>query len=370
MNSILHFSPKFIIQSKKVLVIIIVWMFIGFLISLCDHFLLSGGVSLGGSEFYHFSFNLSVNVGAGFTAGLIFGSIMVFYVNERFRDKPYWVNILLIAFLFVVIFVGIVISVQILIVPILTGDSFLSALKDEGLRKIVFDTNHYKNAIIWGSVVALTQFTLQINDKFGQGVLWNIIRGRYQPPRHEDRIFMFVDLQSSTTIAEKLGNEKYHMLLKDYFADITNAIIYNKGEIYQYVGDEIIITWKIVDGIRDNRCLECFFDMRKTIFGLKEKYETKYGLVPDFKAGIHYGKVIAGEIGIIKRDITYSGDVMNTTSRIQEMCNQYQVKILCSDDLLQLLPISSLYNRVRIGEIELKGKESRVALSTLEYRGA
>jgi adenylate cyclase len=54
---------------------------------------------------------------------------------------------------------------------------------------------------------------------------------------------MFVDLLSSTTIAEALGNEKYHNLLHDFYADITNPIIYNKGEIYQYVGDEVIVSW-------------------------------------------------------------------------------------------------------------------------------
>ena len=53
---------------------------------------------------------------------------------------------------------------------------------------------------------------------------------------------MFVDLISSTAIAEALGNKKYHSLLRDFYADMTNPIIYNKGEIYQYVGDEIVIS--------------------------------------------------------------------------------------------------------------------------------
>jgi len=106
--------------------------------------------------------------------------------------------------------------------------------------------------------------------------------------------------------------------------------------------------------------------MRRTIVGLKEKYEAKYGLVPDFKAGLHYGKVIAGEIGIIKRDITFSGDVLNTAARIQGKCNEYRVKILSSDELLQRLSYANAYKRIQIGSIELKGKETKVALSTIE----
>jgi len=179
---------------------------------------------------------------------------------------------------------------------------------------------------------------------------------------------MFVDLVSSTAIAEKLDNIKYHQLLRDFYADITNTIIYNKGEIYQYVGDEIVISWKLKAGIDNNQCLKCYFDMRLAIVALKAKYQSTYGLVPDFKAGLHYGKVIAGEIGIIKRDITFSGDVLNTTSRIQGQCNAYGVKIISSDELLELLAYNNNYLRIPLGDIELKGKLSKVALSTLELR--
>lgn len=181
---------------------------------------------------------------------------------------------------------------------------------------------------------------------------------------------MFVDIISSTVIAEKLGNEKYHMLLKDFYADITDAIVYNKGEIYQYVGDQIIISWKLESGIQNSHCLKCYFDMRQQIVELKEKYLSNYNLVPDFKAGLHYGKVIAGEIGIIKRDITFSGDVLNTTYRIQSKCAEYKVKILSSDELLHMLPDSNKYHPQSIGAVELKGKEGKVALSTLTLQSS
>jgi adenylate cyclase len=134
------------------------------------------------------------------------------------------------------------------------------------------------------------------------------------------------------------------------------------------VGDEVIISWQLKAGLTNSHCLRCYFDMRKAISDLKLKYTEKYGFIPDFKAGLHYGKVIAGEIGIIKREITFSGDVLNTTSRIQNKCNEYKVKILSSDELLQLLPYSYNYMRIPIGNVELKGKESKVALSTLEIR--
>jgi adenylate cyclase len=206
---------------------------------------------------------------------------------------------------------------------------------------------------------------LQFNTKFGEGNMWNLIRGKYQTPREEQRIFMFVDINSSTTLAEKMGDKKYHQLLKNFFADITNPILDNKGEIYQYVGDEVVISWTYKNGITNNRCINCFFEMKKEIQKLSNKYLEEYEIVPGFKAGIHCGNVVAGEIGIIKRDITFSGDVMNTTSRIQGMCKEFGAEIIASDDMLNELKLDGTYTVQFLGSIKLRGKIKDVELSTL-----
>jgi adenylate cyclase len=177
---------------------------------------------------------------------------------------------------------------------------------------------------------------------------------------------MFLDLNSSTTIAEKLGDETYHAFLKDFFADITNPILDNKGEIYQYVGDEVVVAWKYADGIENSQCVRCFFDIKLHIGKMKEKYFNKYGIVPSFKAGIHCGTVVAGEVGIIKRDITYSGNVLNTTSRIQSMCKEFQEEIIASTDLLKELRLTNQYSVQALGSIKLRGKQNEISLSTLK----
>jgi adenylate cyclase len=154
-------------------------------------------------------------------------------------------------------------------------------------------------------------------------------------------------------------------LLKDFFSDITNPIIDNKGEIYQYVGDEVVVAWKYEDGIENGKCINCFFDIKTQINSLKEKYMKLYGVVPAFKAGIHCGKVIAGEVGIIKRDITYSGDVLNTTSRIQSLCKEFNQEIIASADLITELGITSNYQLQTLGAIKLRGKEKEMMLVAL-----
>ena len=176
---------------------------------------------------------------------------------------------------------------------------------------------------------------------------------------------MPLDMRSSTSIAEKIGIEKYFNLLNDLFSDITDTILNNEGEIYQYVGDEIVISWSIKKGIRNANCLRCFTQIQEKLTVLRPIYEKKYKLIPEFKAGLHYGLVMAGEIGVIKKDIIYSGDVLNTTARIQEQCNQYSVDILISKETFDLLSDTDRYKLVPLGSIELRGKERKIDLNTI-----
>jgi adenylate cyclase len=154
--------------------------------------------------------------------------------------------------------------------------------------------------------------------------------------------------------------------LKDFFADITNPILDSGGEIYQYLGDGIIIAWIHHGDERDSKCVDCFFEMKKEIGASAEKYQNKFGVIPQFKAGLHSGGVVVGEIGIIKRDITYSGDVLNTTARIQSMCHELKSEVLISNDLLPAFYSLKNYATTSVGAIRLRGKEKEVVLSSIE----
>ena len=142
---------------------------------------------------------------------------------------------------------------------------------------------------------------------------------------------MFLDMKSSTTIAEQLGHVEYFRLLNKYYADISDAIIQTAGEVYQYAGDEIIVSWDLKNGLANNNCIRCFFLIKKTFKKVSESYIKRFGLTPEFKAGFHYGKVTTGEIGVIKKEIFFTGDVLNTTARIQAKCNEFGTDILISD---------------------------------------
>jgi adenylate cyclase len=330
-----------------------------------DYLVLHTIYSKGPSVEYSFPFALAMNLGSALMGSLLGGTFLIFFVNVRYQDKSYGYTLIAVSISFMLIILFIIAVLGAVTVPLRTGQPLTHPISVQELKIFFTDTSRIKNVVSWSIVVAMTQLVLQINSKFGHGALGDIIRGKYNTPKEEKRIFMFLDLNSSTTIAERLGDEKYHELLKDFFSDITNPILDNNGEIYQYVGDEVIVAWKYEDGLRNSQCVKCFFEIKVYIENMREKYVRRYGLLPSFKAGIHFGKVVAGEVVIIKRDITYSGDVLNTTSRILTLCKKFNAEVLTSADLISELKLSKKYLARPIGSIKLRGKEKEVFLSTL-----
>jgi adenylate cyclase len=196
----------------------------------------------------------------------------------------------------------------------------------------------------------------------GKNVLLNLFFGRFHRPRKQERIIMFLDLISSTTIAEKVGDYKYSAFLKDFFYDLDEIINKTKGAVYQYVGDEVIVLWNIKDGIDNNNCLRCYSEAQKIIRQKKDTYLEQYGVYPQFKVGIHLGEVIVTEVGGLKSEIAYHGDTMNTASRLCATARDYSNGLLISAELLSYLhDIDESYNIESIGLVKFKGKEHDIA---------
>ncbi len=222
---------------------------------------------------------------------------------------------------------------------------------------------------LYGAFISLLiNFLKEVNKKFGPGIMVKLFSGRYYNPRVEDRIFMFIDLKASTTLAEKLGHLRYSRLIQDCFYDVTEVVAKHKAEIYQYVGDEIVLTWELEKGIENDNCFKFFFEFKKKLESFSIYYKEKYGIVPVFKAGMNCGSVTVAEIGELKKEIAYHGDVLNTASRIQDKCNEYEKQLLISGNMYKKMPRTGFFNIQLIGEILLKGKIQPVGIYSVERK--
>jgi adenylate cyclase len=171
---------------------------------------------------------------------------------------------------------------------------------------------------------------------------------------------MFLDLEGSTGHAEQLGHETFCRLIQECFRDLTNSAMLHRVEIYQYVGDEAILTWLPSEGLRDCSCLRVYFDFQKTLEDRHEHYQAQFGVAPRFKAGVNLGFVTVAEIGVLKRDIAYLSDVLNTAARLEALCKQYQADLLITGQVKETLPQANDLEYELVGTLTLRGKSETV----------
>ncbi|GGI23810.1 adenylate/guanylate cyclase domain-containing protein [Pedobacter mendelii] len=313
---------------------------------------------------YNFLRNILTLSISGLIMGLITGVLEIRFFSRWFIRKSFTRKIVLKSIIYLAIVI-IFLTIALLI------NATIVQRNNQTLNLFVpvwtFLTNYSLVGILLyiASIIIITQFYAEFNDSIGPGTLSNFFLGKYHHPIEEERIFMFLDMKSSTTIAQNLGHLRYFEMLKEYFFDLSNAVIDYGGIIYQYAGDEMIVSWKLKDGIKNNNCIECFFAMKSLMAKQSQIYSDTFGIVPEFKAGLHIGKVTAGEIGSLKKEIIFSGDVLNVSARIQALCNQFNVDILISKNLIQELEISDLFNITSIGEHLLKGRNTSMEIFTI-----
>lgn len=294
----------------------------------------------------------------GFPLGLAFGILELFLFpryEKRLREWSFTKILLFKALLYTA-------SIFIVTVAIVFTTGSIEGRKLAELRVYLGSITLWITTAYTLLIYTLLVFFLQINHLLGEGILWKFISGKYHKPREEERIFMFLDMKSSTTIAEQLGHVRFYALLNELFHEISQPILQTKAEIYQYVGDEVVLTWEVEQGLKNSNCLKIFFMFQESLLRNSAKYFKNFGVRPAFKAGLHFGKVVSAQIGDLKREIVYNGDVLNTTARIRSECNTYQRDCLVSGILMNRLQAINGFNWEKIDTVTLRGKETEMEL--------
>jgi len=324
---------------------------------------------------YSFKFKYANEIGPvllisamlGVSYGLFLGLADQFMDRKVFRKKPLGKIILLKTIISFVVLVGVWVLMRLFIFEIFIYPRLSNSYDTSfALNPKSWEYFFYQLMIYYFFMTLVINFINQVNKKYGPGILVPLLLGKYRNPREEERIFMFMDLQSSTAMAENLGHLKYSAFIRDSFMDINSVLSPYNAEIYQYVGDEIVLTWIISDGLKDFSCIRFFFACQRQFHDREKYYNEEYGRLPNFKAGLHMGKVTVVEIGEIKRDIAYHGDTLNTAARIQSVCNDHNKKFLVSEYLLERIGLNQDLEVEPLGMIQLKGKSTRVGIASID----
>lgn len=208
----------------------------------------------------------------------------------------------------------------------------------------------------------LITLAFQVNRVLGPGTLSALLLGRYLRPVREERVFLFLDLTDSTPIAERLGPLRFSDFKNDFFHDVAGPVLATRGQIFQYVGDEVAVSWTMRNGTRHADCLRLFYLVEDAVEARREWYKRRYGIVPRFKAACHGGPVVTAEIGDLKRDIVHSGDTLNTTARIEGQCRPLGRQLLVSETMLDRCTLPGDLHAEEVGTVPLRGKAEHVRL--------
>ena len=227
--------------------------------------------------------------------------------------------------------------------------------------------NAFWSGLIYSAVISVViNLARGITNIIGPRAFLNFIAGRYHSPVEESRFVLFVDIAGSTGLAERLGGIAIHRLLDRTFRLLTLSVVDYRGEVLNYVGDEVIVTWPEKSGAIDCRPLQCFVAMRDELSRASGQFEREFGAAPRIRGSLHFGPVIVGEIGDIKRAIVFNGDVMNTAARLEELSRNVDGGFLASRAAMDRFKSVPPFAVRDLGRLPIRGRADGIDVVGIE----
>lgn len=266
-------------------------------------------------------------------------------------------------------FVGKVLLVNLLTIALIAlafgmkSESFTWFADDrpDKVQQIFLMAQFYKLMLRVVVVTSIAILVVQVEELMGRRMFVGFLLGRYERPVAEERVVLTMDLVGSTALAERMGDLRYFRFINTTYSLMTDAVLRNEADIHKYVGDEVIFTWPMHVGVRYENCMDLFFDIQERITQHAEVLRGEFGVVPQFRAALHGGRVISAQVGHTKRSLELSGDVMNSVSRILGVAKDLKADLLVSNEMLQRLP--KAFERFEIGPenvVPVKGRKREV----------
>ena len=194
----------------------------------------------------------------------------------------------------------------------------------------------------------------------GLRTLLDLLIGTYHRPVEARKVLLFLDINGSTALSERLGALTMRAFVRKFLSDLSPPIVDHGGDIYLYKGDGLIAIWNWADAFRQDAILRAVDAMFATVAHETDAYQRWFGVAPAFRIGIHGGAVIVSEQGDARRSIGIYGDAINIAARMEEAARAHNVRCVISDVVAGALADRT---RVRvIGAEQVKGISAPIAI--------
>lgn len=177
---------------------------------------------------------------------------------------------------------------------------------------------------------------------------------------------MFTDIQGFTSLSEKLSPDVLAKALGLYLKEMTEALQANGGTVDKFIGDAVMALWNAPHQTNAHAVRACRA-IQESILRLKQLYTSpEWQDLPPLvtRYGLHVGSVMVGHFGAPDRfSYTALGDGVNLASRLEELCKQYGLVTLVSEDVVKTARNEFVFRL--IDKVAVKGKTKGVKVYEL-----
>jgi adenylate cyclase len=218
-------------------------------------------------------------------------------------------------------------------------------------------------AVIGFSVIGIG--VMRVVHFIGTANLFHLLVGTYHRPVLKRAVLMFIDMNSSTAVAVRLGAVKMSSLIGKFLFDIAKPITDGGGEIYLYKGDGLIAVWDWDEAVRNNTVLHAIDATFAVMRRESATYLRQFDVVPTFRVGVHGGDVVVSEQGDTRRSIGVYGDTINIAARMEDAAKEHGLACVLSGDIAAAL--DNRRGRIRpLSEERIRGLKDLTLIC--EYR--
>ncbi len=147
---------------------------------------------------------------------------------------------------------------------------------------------------------------------------------------------LFADLVGFTAWSEHQTPDDVLSLLREAHARVESAVFAHQGAVDKFIGDGVMATFGAPDpGPRDAiNALDCAAAIIRSMADLTRQRQDAGLETPPMSIGLHYGKVVIGDIGTERRmELAVLGDTVNVASRLESLTRELGCHAALSDEL-------------------------------------
>lgn len=151
-------------------------------------------------------------------------------------------------------------------------------------------------------------------------------------------VLWYCDLRGFTELSERAPLPEVIALLNDYFDRIAQPVVGQGGEILKFIGDAMLAIFPCEPTRRALRqmartALEAANNAHNAVIAFNEERQADGTRAIDCGIALHIGEAMYGNIGAADRlDFTVIGPAVNLVSRLEPLCADLAIPIVCSAD--------------------------------------